>query len=96
MAFEVAYLASPYYDTPDTLTIRLKTDAPAELIADGDEIIQWAQFRHIKYEESYQKVACSTVIGGGYDNVGISTRRGSTEYTDEVIVGANEYSDAIQ
>lgn len=45
--------------------IKIETDAPTEQLAQGAEVVQWAQFR-LKNSENvnYYKVACSSLVGG--------------------------------
>lgn len=89
MAFEVNFEVMDHYDEPDVLEIRMTTDAPAEIIADGSFIVQWAQFRLTtdKYGE-YNKVACTTKVGGTYDDVSINTYFGQAEFRDADVDGS--------
>ena len=45
MSFSVNFNVTAEYDEPDLLMITMETDAPAEQLAEGAEVVQWAQFR---------------------------------------------------
>ena len=90
MSFSVSFNATAEYDQPDLLMIRIETDAPAEQLASGVELIQWAQFRlsTAQDDEPYQKVACSSVVGGDASQVSIQTRVGTTGFDDDTVDSA--------
>jgi hypothetical protein len=97
MAYSISYNATANYDEPDLLMIRLETDAPAEQLATDAELVQWAQFRLANDPNApYQKVACSSVVGGAAQNVGVYTRVGATEFDDTTIAAAGVTSEEIQ
>jgi hypothetical protein len=89
MSFSVNFNMTAEYDEPDLLTITMETDAPTEQLASGAEVVQWAQFR-LKHNEqdAYQKVACSSVVGGDASQVSIQTRVGSDGFDDDTVTAA--------
>lgn len=81
MAFEVKFNVTAEYDMPDVLSIHFATDAPAEALASGSEVVQWAQFRLTSdVNGEYQKVACRSIVDFDISGVTIDTYFGYSGY----------------